>query len=104
MARVTGHPGQGYNRCVGFDDSALAASSGCDVARIVLRNEWGALLSAAMPECDITVASGSTHLSATVRDQAELFGILERLRNLGAEIASLTLDQGRPNSGVDTRQ
>ena len=68
-----------------------------------MRDEWGALLSAAMPECEITVASGSTHLSAAVRDQAELFGILERLRNLGAEIASVTLDQGRPNSGVDTR-
>lgn len=81
----------------------MAASSACDVARIVLRSEWGALLSAAMPECEITVASGSTHLAASVRDQAELFGILERLRNLGAEIASVTLDEQPPTRSPESR-
>jgi hypothetical protein len=58
----------------------------------VVRNEFGPLLQAAMPECEIDVRRGETHLTAPVRDQAELFGLLDRLRNLGAEITSFTLD------------
>ena len=46
-----------------------------------------------MPECEIDVRRGETHLTAAVRDQSELFGLLDRLRNLGAEITSFTLDE-----------
>ena len=46
-----------------------------------------------MPECEIDVRRGETHLTAPVRDQSELFGLLDRLRNLGAEITSFTLDE-----------
>lgn len=54
-----------------------------------------------MPECDITVGCGSTLVAATVRDQAELFGLLERLRNLSTEIVSVAADEGPANRSVD---
>jgi hypothetical protein len=79
---------------VSANEPSSAASRSGDVARIVLRSEWGPLLSAALPECEITVGSGTTRLVASVRDQAELFGLLERLRNLGAEISSVDVGRG----------
>jgi hypothetical protein len=62
------------------------------LGRIVVRGEFGPLLHAAMPECEITPVGGETHLAVRVRDQAELFGLLNRLRDLGAEIISFTTD------------
>jgi hypothetical protein len=55
------------------------------VGRIVVRGEFGPLLGAALPECE-------THLTAQVRDEAELFGLLERLRDLGAALVSVSID------------
>jgi hypothetical protein len=54
------------------------------IGRIVIRGEFGPLLAAALPECEISVASSETHIGAPVLDEAELFGVLERLRDLGA--------------------
>jgi hypothetical protein len=65
------------------------------VARIVVRAELGPSLPVAFPECDVAVLSGETHLTALVRDEAELFGLVERLRDLGAPVASVTLDPPR---------
>jgi hypothetical protein len=62
------------------------------VGRIVVRGEFGPLLGAAMPECEIAVLSGETHLTAQLRDEAELFGLLERLRDLGAALVSVSID------------
>ena len=62
------------------------------VGRIVVRAEFGPILAAVFPECDIAVLSGETHLTARVRDEAEWFGVVERLRDLGAPVASVTLD------------
>lgn len=62
------------------------------VGRIVVRGEFGPLLGAALPECEIAVLSGETHITAHVRDEAELFGVLERLRDLGAALVSVTVD------------
>ena len=62
------------------------------MGRIVVRGEFGPLLGAALPECEIAVLSGETHLTAYVRDDAELFGLLQRLRDLGAELASVAID------------
>lgn len=58
----------------------------------VVRGEFGPLLGAALPECEIAVLSGETHLIAYVRDEAELYGLLQRLRDLGAELASVSID------------
>ena len=62
------------------------------VGRVVVRGEFGPLLGAALPECDIAVLSGETHLTARVRGEAELFGIVGRLRDLGAALVSLSID------------
>jgi hypothetical protein len=62
------------------------------VGRIVVRGEFGPLLGAALPECEIAVLSGETHLTAQLRDEAELFGLLERLRDLGAALVSVSID------------
>jgi hypothetical protein len=43
------------------------------IGRIVVRTEFGPLLSVALPECEIAIVSGQTHLTAYVRDEAELF-------------------------------
>jgi hypothetical protein len=50
------------------------------------------LLGAALPECEIAVLSGETHVTAEVRDEAELFRILGRLRDLGAGLVSVSVD------------
>ena len=62
------------------------------VARIVVRGEFGPLIGAALPECDIAVLSGETHVTAHMRDEAELFGLLGRLRDLGAVLLSVLVD------------
>jgi hypothetical protein len=74
------------------DRSAPNAVSRGRVWRIVVRGEFGPLLGAALPECDIAVHSGETHVTAHVRDEAELFGLLGRLRDLGAALVSVSID------------
>ena len=74
------------------DRSRSGAATRGRVGRIVVRGEFGPLLGAALPECEIAVLSGETHLTAYVRDEAELYGLLQRLRNLGAELASVAID------------
>lgn len=59
----------------------------------MVRGEFGQLLSAALPECEIAALSGETHITAVVRDEAEMFGLIERLRNLGAALVSASVDQ-----------
>ena len=65
------------------------------VGRIVVRAEFGPILPAAFPECDVAVLSGETHVTALVRDEGELFGLVERLRGMGAPIVSVMLDPPR---------
>jgi hypothetical protein len=62
------------------------------IGRIVVQGEFGPVLRAAFPECEIAARGGQTHLTARVRDEAELFGLLERLRDLGAAMASVSID------------
>jgi hypothetical protein len=66
------------------------------VARLVVRGEFGPLLGEALPECEIAALSGETHVTARVRDEAEMFGLIERLRNLGASLVSASLDPQCP--------
>ena len=63
------------------------------MGRIVVRGEFGPLLTAALPDCEIAALSGETHVTAQVRDEAELYGVLDRLRDLGAELVSVSIDQ-----------
>jgi hypothetical protein len=74
------------------DRSRSNAATRGRVGRIVVRGEFGPLLGAALPECEIAVLSGETHVTAYVRDEAELFGLLGRLRDFGAELVSVSID------------
>jgi hypothetical protein len=71
------------------------------LGRVVLRGEFGPLLKAAMRECEITVVAGETHVLVPMRDQAEAFGVLDRLRDLGAEILRFSVDS---QSGESTNR
>ena len=72
--------------------SSEGAAIGRRVGRVVVRGEFGPLLGAALPECEIAAMSGETHVTAHVRDEAELFGIVGRLRDLGAPLISVSID------------
>ena len=74
------------------DRSSDAVAPRRRTGRIVVRGEFGPLLGAALTECEIAVLSGETHVTAHVRDEAELFGIVGRLRDFGAAIASISID------------
>jgi hypothetical protein len=73
------------------DPTQSAAPKG-RLGRIVVRGEFGPLLAAALPGCDIAVVAGETHINARVRDEAELFGVLGRLRDLGAALISVSIE------------
>jgi hypothetical protein len=62
------------------------------LGRIVVRGEFGPLLAAALPECEVARLSGETHVTMHLRDEAELFGVLARLRDLGAGLVSVAVD------------
>ena len=74
------------------DGSSEPTTAGRRVGRIVVRGEFGPLLGAALPGCEIAALSGETHVTAHVRDEAELFGIVGRLRDLGAALVSVSID------------
>jgi hypothetical protein len=75
------------------DQAARDAARPRRVAHIVVRDEFGPLLSAAFPECEIMARSGETHITASVRDEAELFGLLDHLGDFGAELVSVSVDR-----------
>jgi hypothetical protein len=66
------------------------------LGRIVVRGEFGPVLDAALPACEIARLAGETHVTARVRDDAELFGLLAQLRDFGAELVSVSFDR-RPD-------
>jgi hypothetical protein len=82
------------------------------IGRIVVRAEFAPLLSVALPECEIAIVSGETHLTAYVREEAELFVQVNRFfrgmhrhplshRRLGraqycAHLWSLKASRGKP--------
>lgn len=57
-----------------------------------MRGEFGPSLAAAFPDCETSIENGETRITASVRDEAELFGVLERLRDLGAELVSVVVE------------
>jgi hypothetical protein len=87
-----GHPRGEYKRAMDRDGSVRGVATRRRTGRIVVRGEFGPLLGAALPQCEIAVLSGETHVTALVRDEAELFGIIERLRDLGAALVSVAVD------------
>jgi hypothetical protein len=57
---------------------------------IVVRSEFDERFAAAFDEMTIRCEGGRTHMVGEVIDQAQLHGLLERTRNLGIELISVT--------------
>jgi hypothetical protein len=62
-----------------------------DQYRIVIRGECGPLLAGALDELAIESGRGWTSVVASVRDQCELYGFLDRLQEFGLHLVSLNL-------------
>jgi hypothetical protein len=54
--------------------------------RIVVRGEFGELLSNAFADFRIETGQGETVLTADVVDSSQLYGILDRLRDFAVEV------------------
>jgi hypothetical protein len=58
--------------------------------RIVVRGEFGELLSSAFGEMTVQPHQGTTVLTADVVDLSEFYGVLDRLRDFAIELVSVT--------------
>jgi hypothetical protein len=65
-----------------------------DRYRIVVRWEFGELLTAAFRDVEVETVEGMTVLLVSVRDPQELYGLIDRMRDHGVEIESVTRDEG----------
>ena len=63
-----------------------------DRYRIVVRGEFGELLTAAFGDVEVETVEGMTVLRASVRDAQELYGLIDRMRDHGIEIESVSRD------------
>jgi hypothetical protein len=57
--------------------------------RIVVRGRITPAFGSAFEGIELELLPGATALEGTFTDQAQLYGILERLRNLGIELVSV---------------
>jgi len=57
--------------------------------RIVVRGEFGDLLSSAFGEMTAQPHLGTTIMTADVADLSEFYGVLDRLRDFGIELVSV---------------
>jgi hypothetical protein len=57
--------------------------------RIVVRGEFGELLSSAFAGISVLRHRGTTILTADVADSAEFYGVLDRLRDFAIEVVSV---------------
>jgi hypothetical protein len=61
-------------------------------ALIIVKGEFGPVLTAVLPGAQIKADSGKTYITARVRDDAELYGVIQRLRDLGAAVLSMSIE------------
>jgi hypothetical protein len=69
---------------------------------VVVRGVLGSLIRSAFAECEIVPVGDETHLAAPLRDQASLYGVLDRLQDFGLTLVSVSVYPGR-DSGVRSR-
>ncbi len=62
-----------------------------NVYDITFKSEVGPALRAEFEDCKITVGSGTTTLRAELPDQAALWGLVQRISELGLEVTDLHL-------------
>jgi hypothetical protein len=78
-----------------------------DRYRIVIRGECGQLLAGVLDELAIESGRGWTSVVASVRDECELYGFLDRLQDFGLRIVGLNLLGAgalRPRTGIGGRE
>jgi hypothetical protein len=66
---------------------------------IRVRGAVGRAIRAELAECDVEVGDDSSTIRAALADQAALFGLLERLRDMGVEIEEVRRGMTSPTSG-----
>jgi hypothetical protein len=59
---------------------------GATTYRITVRGVVSGPLAAAFPDMELDARNGTTVLAGELRDQAQLYGLLNRLRDLGFEL------------------
>jgi hypothetical protein len=57
--------------------------------RVVVRGRLGEYLATAFEQLELESRAGETSLTGTFADQAQLHGLLERLRDLGIQLVSV---------------
>lgn len=57
--------------------------------RVVVRGRLGEYLASAFEELELESRAGETSLTGTFADQAQLHGLLDRLRDLGIQLVSI---------------
>jgi hypothetical protein len=85
-------PGGGQFRDGGAYMTSNQPTTHRDRYRIVVRGEFGELLTAAFGALEVETIEGRTVLLASVRDAQELYGLIDRLRDHGVEIESVNRD------------
>jgi hypothetical protein len=69
--------------------------------RITVRGRLSSRLAAAFDEMTLVRRTGATELVGEIADQAQLHGLLSRIRDLGLELESVTV-AGPERAGEDT--
>ena len=70
--------------------------------RLIVEGELSDHLALVFPGMALTRAEGGTALTGTVRDQAELQGLLQRTSDLGLTLLEARAIDGRSSAGVDS--
>lgn len=67
------------------------------IYRIFVKGRLTTRLASAFAGMRVGSDAGNTSLTGLVRDQSELYGVLDRIRNLGLELVSVQPRPGQPN-------
>jgi hypothetical protein len=80
----------------------MARERGASECRIVVKGELGGWFATQFEGMTLQRGVGTTTLEGRVADQAEVYGLLERVQDLGLELVSVdTADIGDATTGVD---
>jgi hypothetical protein len=86
------------NRSPGVSPPGATQQTRQIVYEIILSGEMGALLRSAFPDLGIETVDGRTHLTAHLRDEAELLGLLDRLHCFHLHVEAMA-EVGAPRPG-----